>query len=1802
MKVAAGAAIVVTAVFFLGSKTGWFDPRSFPPDDTMAAKRIGSSAPSSVQKVFTNSSLDTAPEKRANTKMSDTLTGEAAREELRKSGQYESLGAAFQAARYAPEKIDPAGPHSRGAEYFASNPKQQLRAWFRHDGIELASGRQAKNGNTEPWRVAVRLRASGRVGATVETGPRTVRAEGGRVEMSDADGALTEWYENGTDGLEQGFTFAKAPPGSGLLEIVMSAEGNARPEPLPGAEGDIRFVQSDGTPVVHYTGLKAWDATGRALPAHMQVREAELALVVADAGAQYPVTIDPLFSTLQASLVEGSVDRALGDQFGFSVAVSGNTALVGVPGDDTAGGANTGSSYVFVRSGSGWGQQARLIADDRAAGDAFGSSVALTGDTALIGAYKDDTAAGTNAGSAYLFERTGMIWEQQAKLTASDGAANDLFGVSVALSGDTALVGAGPPKGIIGIVSGSAYVFVRNGTTWPQQTKLTPNAHAPDDGFGASVALDSDTAVVGGPLRDRATGTAYVFVRIGTVWNQQAELTANDGTGYDFFGTSLALGGNMVLVGASRASNADTAAGADAGGVYVYVRSGTVWSQQAKLTANDGSSGDGFGESVALDGNTALVGAPYRDTVAGARDAGSAYLFERIGTAWSRRARLSAEDGAAPDTYFGGSVALSGETALVGAYADDRDRLENGGPGPGRVYAFLVGQTPAIVAQPVSRTVVPGAAIKFSATAIGLAPLLYQWRKSGVKIPGANEPSYLIPSVVKVDEGDYDLVVTNLGGTAASSAAVLRVNDLSEFEGRPVAPSLADPRSAAQGFIVVNLGPPELFDLPGIKPAWRFVGEQEWRTPGVPLGRLQSGDREIEFRAVPRFLHPLREPISIVSGQTATVVEREYFPGADVATGSLSVTMLPASLGGSAQWRLLGDSDWRNSGTTFSGPAGVYLVECKDIAGYATPQPHRVTVATGANPPLTVTYFLKDAAVGTQPGVVGFDAIIASGPNPYTFVGQLRSDSGAGTGFVVRRRVVATAAHVVFDDGTLSAAVGLQWLFQRERDTYEPVPQIPRGSYILSGYAAQRNADATPGTSSAASQNLDVATVWFYEENAARGGSGGYLASDATDNEWLLSERLKTLVGYPLDDVATANQGRMHATPPANISFTHANDRVFLTDNITSRGGNSGGPVCVQYDDGNYFPAAIYLGGTTQTRVRVIDSDVITLFDSAEISSNTGQNSTNGGAPLVNTPPTIPTSATLTVTIEPKEARDAGAGWRIGSGGFLPSGQPIPFLSLGGYTITSKSNILGFVTPSPRSVNLTPNSPAVVITYAVAQVPVITTNAQTLRAIRGRPLPVFTVEATGGPTRFQADGLGGTNLIFNAANGQLSGTPNANGTLRISVVAENSVGSSTPVQFTIIVSDPRKLIVEADPARGRVEVKPKRAGNIFPQGEIVTLTAQPDRPGFLFAGWSFVGATPDSPANATTRFRMGNEAIVVAKANFVPNPFLPRSGSYVGLLTDAGIPAGRAAISLGRTGSFTLEAVIGHAGYSLVGGFDLQGDFTGRIRRFSTSRVDVILHLDLTATGIPTITGTITAEGFTYNLAATHAGTTLPPAGKFTVTLPPDPTQTDAALYPQGYGFALVRVDATGTVVSAVGRLGDGQSFSVGGQFTDDGRWAIYTQPYGNRKRGLLGGEIRFHPAVAPLDGTLRWIKPVTTTGLYTAGFAGSIAAEGSRFRPSDVVALGIMGWNLAIDAGVLPAPLTGTVTLGANGRFTIGGAASGAVTLKLDLATGLIEGTARVGSGVAKPINGFLLPSQRKGRGILWLSDRTGWLTLDPP
>jgi hypothetical protein len=381
-------------------------------------------------------------------------------------------------------------------------------------------------------------------------------------------------------------------------------------------------------------------------------------------------------------------DGASGDEFGYSVAISGdgNTAIVGSYFDDIGANDSQGSAYVFVRSGNVWTSQQKLTAADGAGGDRFGVSVGLSadGNTAIVGAYLDQVGANPNQGSAYVFTRTAGVWTQQQKIVASDGAVGDWFGYAAAISadGNTAIVGAYLDSVGANVNQGSAYIFTRAAGVWSQQQKLTASDGAAGDIFATTVDISADgnTAIVGALFHqvgvNGSQGSAYVFNRAGGLWTQQQKLVAADGEQFDNFGQSVALSddGNTALIGAYRDDSWF-------GSAYVFSRTAGVWTQQQKLTATSRSKEQfGLGVSLSGDGSTAAI------TSFGANFQGAGYLFQRAGAVWSQRQTLLASDGT-PNDYFGGdriALAYDGSTGIAGAQGHNSNL--------GAAYVFAAGQ------------------------------------------------------------------------------------------------------------------------------------------------------------------------------------------------------------------------------------------------------------------------------------------------------------------------------------------------------------------------------------------------------------------------------------------------------------------------------------------------------------------------------------------------------------------------------------------------------------------------------------------------------------------------------------------------------------------------------------------------------------------------------------------------------------------------------------------------------------------------------------------------------------------------------------------------------------------------------------------------------------------------------------------------------------------------------------------------------------------------------------------------------
>ncbi|MEA3287611.1 MAG: fibronectin type III domain-containing protein, partial [Candidatus Marinimicrobia bacterium] len=349
------------------------------------------------------------------------------------------------------------------------------------------------------------------------------------------------------------------------------------------------------------------------------------------------------------------------DNYGGKVALSNDYAVVAASSRDEYG-ENSGQVFVYHRTEYGWYQKAKLKANDASSGDYFGSSVALSGDYILIGA-KEADGIGVGTGAAYIFYYSGQNWQQQAKLTALDGGSLDHFGVSVDIDGDYVIIGAeGDDDGLN--AAGAAYIFAKIDTAWTQQAKLLAGDAEMRDYFGNAVAIDGDYALIGAYGETGYAGAAYVFMRAGGAWGQQAKLSASDAYTRDKFGTSVALDGNYALIGADQ----DDDYGTRSGSAYIFQRNGTSWDQQGKLTAGDAEAYDYFGISVAILDDQVLIGAYQEDTPAS--NCGAMYQYGWNGSKWVEQSKFARSD-APTGSFMGYSVALSPKYMMGGAYSDE---------------------------------------------------------------------------------------------------------------------------------------------------------------------------------------------------------------------------------------------------------------------------------------------------------------------------------------------------------------------------------------------------------------------------------------------------------------------------------------------------------------------------------------------------------------------------------------------------------------------------------------------------------------------------------------------------------------------------------------------------------------------------------------------------------------------------------------------------------------------------------------------------------------------------------------------------------------------------------------------------------------------------------------------------------------------------------------------------------------------------------------------------------------------------
>jgi hypothetical protein len=440
------------------------------------------------------------------------------------------------------------------------------------------------------------------------------------------------------------------------------------------------------------------------------------------------------------------------DNFGRSVSISGDYAIVGAVGVNS----DSGAAYIYRRDEeSGWLVQAKLTASGGEAGDYFGYSVAIDGNYAIVGAYGDSDYRG----SAFIFKYDDESgWIEQAKLIASDGSEGDCFGVSVSINGDYAIVGASGDNSY----TGAAYIFKYEesgeGSGWYQQAKLTASDAAEYDWFGHSVSINSDHAIVGATGNDESgssSGAAYIFVHDGeSGWIEQAKLMASDGEAWEYFGVSVSISGDYVIVGAEGDEE-----GFYTGAAYIFFRDGeSGWIEQAKLMADDAAEGDFFGTSVSISGGYAVVGAyaccEMEDGL------GAAYIFKRDGTTWTQQSKFTSNSDPLAWDKYGTSVDIDGSYAIVGAWGDDDRGIDSGA-----AYIYFIYTSPIVDISADPETIQVGGSSTLSWTAVNADSCYIEPGIGSVPLSGTTIVSPL-------DSTTYTITATGPGGSSTDSVTV----------------------------------------------------------------------------------------------------------------------------------------------------------------------------------------------------------------------------------------------------------------------------------------------------------------------------------------------------------------------------------------------------------------------------------------------------------------------------------------------------------------------------------------------------------------------------------------------------------------------------------------------------------------------------------------------------------------------------------------------------------------------------------------------------------------------------------------------------------------------------------------------------------------------------------------------------------------------------------------------------------------------------------------------------------------------
>jgi hypothetical protein len=767
---------------------------------------------------------------------------------------------AITAARFGLKRQERGPLGETGNGYLGMSHDQNLNAWFAEDGVTVRPT-VAEDKRQGAWHLDLRLKAYG-YGTDLVAAPPIIsqHVKDNRIEyersncqlpiancrledsarsllgspqlfqsaIDNRQSAITEWYENRAEGIEQGFTIAQRPERNNAimsgqpLRLVVSLNGDLRAHEKDGGQA-IELTDGEGKPVLSYSKLTAVDATGKHLAAHLETNDggSDLALVVDDREASYPIVIDPIVATVEQVLDAGNL-RQTGAQFGDAVAIgfgfsfSGSDptllAVVGSWLEDTAG-LDNGAVYLIGRGDSGWGTPIRVLPPPTLeTGERCGYSVASLGIIAAFGC----PGANSNTGKAFKYSLfNGTVKELVPPAGTNFRDIGDFFGASIAFwitTDNHPYFVVGAPFHDVGKNSnvGAIHIFEDVDGLSLVWRKSDSGDAIPNAQLGTNVAMDGDDIVVSLP-GDRFGRVDVYTKNSNNDWSRLAnKLAAADGHAGDLFGETVAINGNTIVVSAA----GDDERGTDAGAAYVFVRDANgLWRQQQKLTASDGRADDIFSYyAVDVERNMIVVGARRNDggSANTSDNRGAVYVFTRTGEVWTQQSKIFAPAFfGAPGDEYGTSVGLIENTVLVGSgHAAASDGTLN----TGAAYAYRLDCVPPALSRAtitgdgaVKLTqfdACPGALIDLTATYRdgGVPTAAFQWRKNGVNIPGASGATYRIASVSGSDAGVYDAVISNSCGADVSSLVTLGVYN---FNIAPTSQNLG--ASGSTGVVTVNL-------------------------------------------------------------------------------------------------------------------------------------------------------------------------------------------------------------------------------------------------------------------------------------------------------------------------------------------------------------------------------------------------------------------------------------------------------------------------------------------------------------------------------------------------------------------------------------------------------------------------------------------------------------------------------------------------------------------------------------------------------------------------------------------------------------------------------------------------------------------------------------------------------------------------------------------------------------------------------------------------------------------------------------